>query len=123
MEAEELTTTARMARLTLSPAEEEKLRLAVERMLAYCSHMASLPVDDLEPTTHALLTKNRLRADEVTADRASGGPAAAGPAAASPAAGPGAGPGADPAIGLAADPLLANAPEREDRFILIPNVL
>ena len=92
MEAEELQTTARMARLSLSPAEEEKLRLAVERMLAYCSHMASLPVDDLEPTTHALLKKNRLRADEVTADRS-------------------------------ADPLLANAPEREDRFILIPNVL
>jgi aspartyl-tRNA(Asn)/glutamyl-tRNA(Gln) amidotransferase subunit C len=92
MEAEELQTTARMARLTISPAEEEKLRLAVERMLAYCSHMASLPVDDLEPTTHALLTKNRLRADEGPRDQD-------------------------------ADPLLANAPEREDRFILIPNVL
>ena len=93
MEAEELQTTARMARLTLSAAEEEKLRVAVERMLAYCSHMASLPVDDLEPTTHALLTKNRLRADEAPVD-------------------------ARPT-----DPLLANAPEREDRFILIPNVL
>ena len=92
MEAEELQTTARMARLSLSPAEEEKLRGAVERMLAYCSHMASLPVDDLEPTTHALLTRNRLRADEGLVDQT-------------------------------ADPLLANAPEREDRFILIPNVL
>ena len=92
MEAEELQTTARMARLALSPDEEEQLRRAVERMLAYCSHMASLPVDDLEPTTHALLTKNRLRTDE--------GP-----------------------VGTSADPLLANAPEREDRFILIPNVL
>jgi aspartyl-tRNA(Asn)/glutamyl-tRNA(Gln) amidotransferase subunit C len=92
MEAEELQATARMARLSLSPTEEEQLRYAVERMLAYCSHMASLPVDDLEPTTHALLTKNRLRTDE--------GP-----------------------VGQSADPLLANAPEREDRFILIPNVL
>jgi len=98
MEAEELQTTAQMARLTLSPAEEEKLRLAVERMLAYCSHMASLPVDDLEPTTHALLTKNRLRADDPP-------------------------PVARPATDAPADPLLANAPEREDRFILIPNVL
>jgi aspartyl-tRNA(Asn)/glutamyl-tRNA(Gln) amidotransferase subunit C len=92
MEAEELQATARMARLSLSPAEEEQLGRAVERMLAYCSHMASLPVDDLEPTTHALLTKNRLRADE--------GP-----------------------VDTSADPLLANAPAREDRFILIPNVL
>ena len=92
MEAEELQTTARMARLSLSPAEEEQLRRAVERMLAYCSHMASLPVDDLEPTTHALLTKNRLRPDEGLR-------------------------------GQSTDALLANAPEREDRFILIPNVL
>jgi aspartyl-tRNA(Asn)/glutamyl-tRNA(Gln) amidotransferase subunit C len=92
MEAEELQTTARMARLALSPAEEEQLRRAVERMLAYCSHMASLPVDDLEPTTHALLTKNRLRPDEGLG-------------------------------GQSTDALLANAPEREDRFILIPNVL
>jgi aspartyl-tRNA(Asn)/glutamyl-tRNA(Gln) amidotransferase subunit C len=93
MEAEELQTTARMARLALCPAEEERLGLAVERMLAHCSHMASLPVDDLEPTTHALLTRNRLRPDE------------------------------GPATAPSADPLLANAPEREDRFILIPNVL
>jgi aspartyl/glutamyl-tRNA(Asn/Gln) amidotransferase C subunit len=106
MEAEELQTTARMARLSLSPAEEERLRGAVERMLVYCSHMASLPVDDLEPTTHALLTRNRLRADESPAEQAAGVPAAAGPAAVQ-----------------SADSLLANAPEREDRFILIPNVL
>ena len=93
MEAEELQTTARMARLSLSAAEEEQLGRAVERMLAYCSHMASLPVDDLEPTTHALLTKNRLRAGRSR-------------------------PGSVRRIAL-----LANAPEREDRFILIPNVL
>ncbi|MCX7030208.1 MAG: Asp-tRNA(Asn)/Glu-tRNA(Gln) amidotransferase subunit GatC [Spirochaetes bacterium] len=111
MEAEELQATARMARLSLSPAEEERLRGAVERMLVYCSHMASLPVDDLEPTTHALLSKNRLRADEGPAEQAAGVPAAAGPAAAAPT-----------PVRLA-DALLANAPEREDRFILIPNVL
>ncbi len=106
MEAEELQTTARMARLTISPAEEEKLRLAVERMLAYCSHMASLPVDDLEPTTHALLTKNRLRPDEGSLERVADVPA----------------PGVS-AAAQSADPLLSNAPVREDRFILIPNVL
>lgn len=106
MEAEELQTTARMARLSLSVAEEEKLRRAVERMLEYCSHMASLPVDDLEPTTHALLSKNRLRPDEGPAEPSAGVPVATGPAPSQP-----------------ADALLANAPEREDRFILIPNVL
>lgn len=113
MEAEELQTTARMARLSLSAADEERLRRAVERLLEHCSHMASLPVDDLEPTTHPLLAKNRLRADEVPVEPAAGGAAgdAAGPASAVPAPDP------------SADPFLANAPEREDRFILIPNVL
>jgi len=111
MEAEELQITAQMARLTLSPAEEETLRRAVERLLAYCSHMASLPVDDLEPTTHALLTKNRLRADEEAAGRAAGATPAGAPA------------GAPDGDAPAADSLLANAPEREDRFVLIPNVL
>jgi aspartyl-tRNA(Asn)/glutamyl-tRNA(Gln) amidotransferase subunit C len=106
MEAEELQTTARMARLSLSSAEEEQLGRAVEQMLAYCSHMASLPVDDLEPTTHALLRKNRLRADEGSVDQAAESPSGAGPVSA-----------------RSADALLANAPEREDRFILIPNVL
>lgn len=106
MEAEELQVTAQLARLRISTAEVEKLRLAVERMLAYCSHMASLPVDDLEPTTHALLTSNRLRADGDAADRAARSPSAGG------------------SVSVPADDsLLANAPEREDRFILIPNVL
>jgi aspartyl-tRNA(Asn)/glutamyl-tRNA(Gln) amidotransferase subunit C len=106
MEAEELKTTARMARLSLSAAEEEKLRQGVERMLAYCSHMASLPVDDLEPTTHALLSKNRLRPDvDPTGPSGSVSPATG------------------PAPSWPVEALLANAPEREDRFILIPNVL
>jgi aspartyl/glutamyl-tRNA(Asn/Gln) amidotransferase C subunit len=111
MEAEELQTTARMARLSLFAAEEEKLRQAVERILAYCSHMASLPVDDLEPTTHALLSKNRLRPDVDPTGPSGDVSAATGPAA------------TDAAPFRPADALLANAPEREDRFILIPNVL
>ncbi len=93
MEAAELQVTARMARLALGPGEEERLRAAVEQLLSYCSQMAALDVESLEPTTHALLTANRLRPD--------GEPAGAQPS----------------------DLLLANAPEREERFILIPNVL
>ncbi len=92
MDAEELFATARMARLTLKPEEVERLRQAVEQMLGYFSHMRSLDVDRLPPTTHALLTQNRLREDRETADDLAGR-------------------------------LLENAPEREDRFVVVPNVL
>jgi len=92
MDASELTVTARMARLTLSRDEQEKLGAAVEQMLAHFSHMKEIDVQGLAPTTHALLRENRLREDvesrfDVT------------------------------------EKLLENAPEREERFIVIPNVL
>ncbi len=91
MDGSELIVTARMARLTLSPDEQEKLGAAVEQMLAHFSHMKEIDVQGLAPTTHALLRENRLRDDvenriDVT------------------------------------EKLLENAPEREERFIVIPNV-
>ncbi len=92
MDAEELYTTARMARLTLKPEEVDKLRIAVEQMLGYFSHMKSLDVEAFVPTTHVVAEENRLRADAEA-----------------------------PAVDT--DALLSNAPEREDRFIVIPNVL
>lgn len=92
MEADELEVTARMARLSLSPAEEEALRHAVERLLAYCGQLAKADVGGLEPTTHPLVEENRLRPDE-------------------------------PRPSDLAEALVAAAPETEDRFILIPNVL
>jgi len=92
MDAAELVMTARMARLTLSEDEREKLGVAVEQMLAHFSHMKEIDVDGLAPTTHALLRENRLR-DDVEDDPSS------------------------------SDTLLGNAPEREERFIVIPNVL
>ena len=92
MDAQELYTTARMARLTLRPEEVEKLRQAVEQMLGYFSHMRGLDVESLPPTTHALITENRLRADQ------------------------------DPVV-FGTEQILSNAPEREERFIVIPNVL
>lgn len=95
MDTEDLYATARMARLTLRPEEVERLRGAVEQVLSYFSHMKEIDVAGLAPTTHALLRENRLREDqEVQED------------------------GRD-----LADRLLANAPEREERFIVIPNVL
>jgi len=91
MDALELAATARMARLTLSPPEMERLGKAVEQMLLYFSHMKEIDVDGLAPTTHALVRENRVRADENVASQA--------------------------------DALLANAPQREERFIVVPNVL
>ena len=55
--------TARMARLSLTPKEMEKLGKAVEQMLQYFTRMREIDVDDLEPTTHALLQENRTRGD------------------------------------------------------------
>ena len=92
MDASELTVTARMARLTLSRDEQEKLGAAVEQMLAHFSHMKEIDVQGLAPTTHALLRENRLRED------------------------------VENRINVT-EKLLENAPEREERFIVIPNVL
>jgi aspartyl-tRNA(Asn)/glutamyl-tRNA(Gln) amidotransferase subunit C len=92
MDASELAITARMARLTLSDEEQEKLGMAVEQMLVHFSHMKEIDVQGLLPTTHALLKENRLREDVENRTEAS-------------------------------DTLLENAPEREERFIVIPNVL
>jgi len=92
MDLQELSTTARMARLSLTSSEMEKLGKAVEQMLQHFSHMKEIDVEGLAPTTHALLRENRTRDDaERTAD--------------------------------VSDVLLANAPQREERFIVVPNVL
>ena len=92
MDASEIAVTARMARLTLSEEEQEKLGRAVDQMLAHFSHMKDIDVQGLAPTTHALLKENRLREDVESQAPLT-------------------------------DRLLENAPEREERFIVIPNVL
>jgi aspartyl-tRNA(Asn)/glutamyl-tRNA(Gln) amidotransferase subunit C len=92
MDAEELHSTARTARLTLKPEEVQTLRLGVERMLAYFSHMKEIDVEGLAPTTHALLRQNRFREDRETA-------------------------------GVSSDALIENAPQRDERFIVVPNLL
>ncbi len=84
--------TARMARLSLTPSEMEKLGKAVEQMLQHFSHMKEIDVEGLAPTTHALLRENRVRDDAERATNVS-------------------------------DALVANAPKREERFIVVPNVL
>jgi aspartyl-tRNA(Asn)/glutamyl-tRNA(Gln) amidotransferase subunit C len=101
MDAAELAITARMARLTLSEEEMGKLGAAVEQMLAHFSHMKEIDVQGLVPTTHALLRENRLREDRES--DCSSLP--------------------DGSTLHVPDTLLGNAPEREERFIVIPNVL
>ncbi len=92
MEKSELELTADLAHIDLKEAEYETLGRAVEQMIEYFSRMNEVDVSGLEPTTHALILRNRLRPDL-------------------------------PAEDNLADTLLENAPELEDRFIVIPNVL
>ncbi len=92
MQKEELFVTASLARLELDESEAEKLGLAVSQMIEYFSLMDKIDVDNLPPTTHAAVKKNRTRGD-IPAD-----------------------------ISIA-DKMVENAPEKEGRFITIPNVL
>ncbi len=65
MEKEELYTTAYMARLKITEEEVEKLKAAFSQMVEYFDKMKEIDVSNLEPTTHALLTSNRVRKDIV----------------------------------------------------------
>ena len=94
----ELEVTAYLARLRLNDAERDRLRGEVQQILSYFDVMAALDVTGVEPTTHALQPRNRLRADQAAAaDRRW--------------------PGATP------ERLLAAAPECEDDHFSVPNVL
>ena len=92
MDRRELEVTAELAHLELNDDELKSLGAAVSRVVEYFSLMQSVDVSDLEPTTHVLLDKNRLRSDQ-------------------------------PNDAVDREALLDNAPEVEDRFILVPNVL
>ena len=93
MEKNDLFVTASLARLELEEAEAQKLGDEVSRMLTYFEKMSEVDVEGLEPTTHALQKENRLREDRRHSNEAQ------------------------------PDELLECAPDLEDRFILIPNVL
>lgn len=97
MDRSELDITAELALLDLSNDERADLERGVAQLLEYFSVMDAVDVSDLEPTTHALQEGNRLRADLPRDGSVSG---------------------AD-----VADEILEQAPDLEDRFIAIPNVL
>jgi aspartyl-tRNA(Asn)/glutamyl-tRNA(Gln) amidotransferase subunit C len=92
MEQNELIITAAQAQLQLSAEEEVRLKTAVTEMLDYFSKMSEVDVDNLAPTTHALVRDNALRAD-------------------------------NPNQNNNQEELIARAPENENNFIVIPNVL
>jgi aspartyl-tRNA(Asn)/glutamyl-tRNA(Gln) amidotransferase subunit C len=71
MDRSELEVTAELAHLDLNEQELESLGAAVSQVVEYFSVMQAVDVSDLEPTTHVLLEKNRLRPDSAddTVDR------------------------------------------------------
>ncbi len=93
MDLKELYITAELAKLALSKEEALKLSEEVSRMLEYFSMMMKVDVTDLDPTSYILQKENRTREDSLSTEAAPH------------------------------DTLLDLAPERDDRFIVIPNVL
>jgi aspartyl-tRNA(Asn)/glutamyl-tRNA(Gln) amidotransferase subunit C len=85
---------ARLARLTLSPGEEERLREELSAILGYVEQLGELDLDGVAPMTHALAAGDAvpLRTDE-------------------------------PAPCLDPEEALANAPEREGTWFKVPRIL
>jgi aspartyl-tRNA(Asn)/glutamyl-tRNA(Gln) amidotransferase subunit C len=54
-----------LARLNLSPAEEEKLGSQLGSILGYIEKLRAVDVDQVEPTAHAVPLVNVTRPDEV----------------------------------------------------------
>lgn len=98
MDRSELDITADLALMDLTDDERAALEQGVAQLLEYFSVMDSVDVSSLVATTHALQEGNRLRADVPRASVSA-------------------------AAGEPADELLEQAPDLEERFIAIPNVL
>lgn len=67
IDKKELEITAALAQMELQAGELERLGQEVSQMLEYFAKMSEVDTQDLEPTTHALVKDNRLRADAVQA--------------------------------------------------------
>ena len=100
MEKDDLLITAAQAQLALSPEEEGRLRTAVSEMLDYFELMNEVDVTNLNPTTHALVRENALRADNPNQNN-----------------------NHNNNFNNNQEALISRAPENEDNFIVIPNVL
>src|SRR5436190_12248052 len=56
---------ARLARIELTPAEEQKLGAQLNQILGYIEKLKELDVSAVEPTAHAIPMVNVTRPDEV----------------------------------------------------------
>jgi aspartyl-tRNA(Asn)/glutamyl-tRNA(Gln) amidotransferase subunit C len=56
---------ARLARIALTPAEEEKFGVQLSHVLGYIEKLNQLDVSGIEPTAHAVPMVNVVRTDEV----------------------------------------------------------
>jgi aspartyl-tRNA(Asn)/glutamyl-tRNA(Gln) amidotransferase subunit C len=56
---------ARLARIALTPAEEEKFGVQLSHVLGYIEKLNQLDVSGIEPTAHAVPMVNVVRPDEV----------------------------------------------------------
>jgi aspartyl-tRNA(Asn)/glutamyl-tRNA(Gln) amidotransferase subunit C len=56
---------ARLARISLTPAEEEKFGAQLSHVLGYIEKLNQLDVSGIEPTAHAVPMVNVVRPDEV----------------------------------------------------------
>ena len=99
---DDLDVTAELAYLTIGDEERGRFEKSVQAMLDAFAAMDGIDVTDLEPTTHALLYKNRTRTD--SPDCLDSVPLNNNPNALN-------------------EDLLNNAPETAGRLISIPNVL
>jgi aspartyl-tRNA(Asn)/glutamyl-tRNA(Gln) amidotransferase subunit C len=57
---------ARLARLFLTDEEIDRMSHELTDILGHAEKIQTLPLDDVEPTSHALPLKNVMRDDEVT---------------------------------------------------------
>ena len=64
--AENVRHVARLARLSLTDEELERMREQLDAILAYIDKLRELDVEGVEPTSHAVPMVNVMRDDEVT---------------------------------------------------------
>ena len=56
---------AHLARISLSPAEEQKIGAQLENILGYIEKLGELDVSNVQPTAHAVPLINVVRTDEI----------------------------------------------------------
>ena len=56
---------AHLARISLSPAEEQKIGAQLGNILGYIEKLRELDVSNVQPTAHAVPLINVVRADEI----------------------------------------------------------